>query len=258
MSEPDDILTCADRDGVRLLTLNRPRRRNAIDTALGQALLQGLREADADPAVGAVVIAGNGPVFCAGADLAEFKGERASPAGQEFRSQVNLDLLLAFSQVALPVLCAVQGAALGLGAALVNVADLAVFGRGARLGYPEVGHGMVPSLMIPVVQKMVGAKQAFEVLTNSDALSADQALALGLCNRVVDDAEVLAVTSAWAARLAALDRTVLRETKLLIGSMRPLDLADALRFGTEASRRRAAAAQLQALGGTVPPATSTH
>jgi len=235
-----DILLVSDRDAVRTLTLNRPERRNALNTELGRALLTALREADADPAVNAVLLAGSGPLFCAGADLGEFKGA-TDPGPSIMRSEILCEMQVAFGQLAVPVVCAVQGGALGFGAALVSMADMAVMGESARYGYPELQHGMVPSLMLPVVLNALPGKRGFELLARAQPISAAESLALGLVNAVVPDAEVAGHALEMALMLARINRDALRETKLLASSMADMSLADALHFGRDASARRALA-----------------
>ena len=235
-------LLISDRDGVRTLTLNRPERRNALNTDLSRSLLAALRNADADPAVNAVLLTGNGPVFCAGADLGEFKGA-TDPAPSILRSEILCEMQIAFGQLAVPVVCALHGAALGFGAALVNLSDMAVMGEGARLGYPELQHGMVPSLMLPVIQHAVSGKKSFELLAMAQPIGAAEALALGLVNAVVPNEAVAERALQMATALAKVDRDALRETKLMSAVMANMSLADAMRYGRDASARRAAANQ---------------
>ena len=241
MSESDAVLLTSQQDGVRVLTLNRPQRRNALDTQLTLALIAALRAADADVTVGAVVLAGAGTCFSAGADLSEFKGERANAAAEAVRGDAYRDVLLVFGEIAVPVVATVVGPAIGLGGALVNVSDMAMLGESARLGYPEVRHGMVPGLMIPGLQAAVGRKQGFALFALGDLIDASQALAAGMANAVVADGEVMAAALEVARRLAAADRATLRETKSLASAMSALSIADALRHGRDASRRRAEA-----------------
>ncbi|MBL8381867.1 MAG: enoyl-CoA hydratase/isomerase family protein [Burkholderiales bacterium] len=228
------------RGGVRLLTLNRPQRRNAIDTALAEALVAALRAADREPGVGALVLAAAGTVFSSGADIGEFKGERADPVAEARRSDAYVELLLAFRQCAVPVVAAVHGHAIGLGAALVSVADMAVLGESARVSYPEVPHGMMPGLVAPVVQAFVPGRTAFEMLMLGTAVGGAEALACGIASRVVPDAEVGAAALALAARLAALDGGTVRSTKRMLAATAHLSFAEALRAGRDAGRARAA------------------
>lgn len=230
-------------DGVRTLTLARRDKRNALDTALARALLDALRAADADPAVGAVLLEGDGPVFCAGADLAEFRGERANPDAEALRSDVFLDLQLVFEAIRVPVVAAVGGPAVGAGASLAIAADLTVIGEGARLSWPEIVHGMVPGLMIAHLQRRTGRKPAFELLALGEPVGARDALALGLVSRVVADAQVPEAARAIATTLAGRPRAAMRETKGLFIESASLPIPDALREARAASRARSARAR---------------
>lgn len=225
-------------DGIRVLTLDRPQRRNALDSALARALIEAVRRADADAGIGAVVIAGNGPTFCAGADLGEFRGERADPVAESQRSDLFAELQLLFSEVRVPTIAAVQGQAVGAGASLAIGADLTLLAEDATLVYPEVRHGMVPSLMIPVLQHRLGRKRAYGLLALAAPLGAAEALALGLVNEVVPSGELMPAALRRARTLAGIDRAALRETKRLLEEMAGMPLGAAVRYAREASRRR--------------------
>src|ERR671926_1694478 len=136
-------LLTENRGAVRILTLNRPEKRNALDTELSRALLEALRTADADEAVRCVVLTGAGPGFCAGADLSEFKGLK-DPQAAETRAELTMQLHLAFSKMVTPVVTAINGAAMGGGAGLAIAGDLAGVAETAKLRYPETKHGNLP------------------------------------------------------------------------------------------------------------------
>src|SRR5437660_723736 len=105
-------LLVENRGAVRVLTLNRPEKRNALDTELTKALLQALHDADKDESVRSVVLTGAGQGFCAGADLSEFK-ELKDPKAAEERAELTMQLHLFFSRMAKPVITAINGAAMG-------------------------------------------------------------------------------------------------------------------------------------------------
>ncbi|MGE4243458.1 enoyl-CoA hydratase/isomerase family protein [Ramlibacter sp.] len=238
----DTTLLLHDADGVRTITLNRTEKRNALDSALGRALVDALRAADQDESVGAVLLAANGKVFCAGADLSEFKGERANPQAEAVRSELFLELQLVFEQIQVPVVCAVAGPAVGAGASLAIASDFTVMAESAKLSWPEIIHGMVPSLMIGHLQHRTNRKTAFELLAFGDSVSADQALALGLASRVVPDADLMTVATQAARTLASRPRAAMRETKDLFIRHASLPLPDALRAARAAARERQARA----------------
>src|SRR5262245_19265952 len=105
-------LLIENRGAVRVLTLNRPEKRNALNTELTKSLLEAIRAADADESVGALVLTGAGPGFCAGADLSEFKGLK-DPEAAATRAELTMQLHLVFSKVRVPVVTAINGAAMG-------------------------------------------------------------------------------------------------------------------------------------------------
>jgi len=237
-SGSDPVLRVEDLGAVRVLTMNRPEKRNALDTALTQALLDALRAADADDAIGCVVLTGAGPAFCAGADLAEFKV--LTPENRdavEARAELTMQLHAAFPKLAKPVLTAINGPAMGGGAGLALAGDMAVMAETATLGYPEVRHGIVAAIVMANLVRQVGRKAAFELVALGEPVSAARAAALGLVNRVVPGAELMREALALAERLAAASRPAMAETKRLFHEVADLPLGEALLRGREANKR---------------------
>ena len=232
------LLLSEDRGAVRILTMNRPEKRNALNTALTRALLVGLRAADAAQTVACVVLTGAGQGFCAGADLAEFKD--LVPEKQhlvEERAELTMQLHLAFSKMAKPVICAINGAAMGGGAGLAIAGDLAVMAQSAKIGYPETRHGIVAAIVMANLVRQVGRKHAFELVSLGEPIEAARALALGMVNRVVPDAELLPSALLLAEKLSSIKKEALRATKQLFHEVADLPLEDALRRGREANKR---------------------
>src|SRR5438046_3885504 len=207
-------LLTEDKGAVRIVTLNRPEKRNALDTALTRDLLEALRTADADEAVHCVVLTGAGPGFCAGADLSEFKGLK-DPKAAETRAELTMQLHLAFSKMITPVVTAINGAAMGGGAGLAIAGDLAVMAESAKLGSPETKHGIVAAIVMANLVRQVGRKAAFELAALGEPIDARRALALGMVNRVAPDASVLDEALALAGKLAAIARPAMAQTKQL-------------------------------------------
>lgn len=226
------VLLTEDRDGVRVLTMNRPEKRNALDTALTRALLEALRAADTDAAVGCVLLTGAGAGFCAGADLGEFKD--LTPEHQdrvEARAELTMQLHLVFSQMSKPVISAVNGAAMGGGAGLAIAADMAVMAESAKLGYPETKHGIVAAIVMANLVRQVGRKAAFEMVALGEPVGAMKAAALGMVNRVVADDMLMDETMKLAVKLAAASRPAMAATKQLFHATADLGLAEALEHG---------------------------
>jgi len=231
-----EILLQEARGSIRILTLNRPEKRNALNLELTQRLLDSLRAADKDDAVGAIVLTGAGPGFCAGADLAEFKGLQ-DPQAAEKRAELTMQLHLVFSKMSKPVVSAINGAAMGGGAGLAIAADLAVMAEGAKLGYPETKHGIVAAIVLGNLVRQVGRKAAFELVSLGEPVDAQKALSLGMVNRVVPPEKLLEETIQLAEKLAAVHRPAMAETKRLFHEVSDLNLEEALKRGREANRR---------------------
>ena len=231
-------LLVEDRGAVRILTMNRPEKRNALNTELTRALLEGLRAADAAESVHCVALTGAGQGFCAGADLSEFKDLTPDKqAAVEERAELTMQLHLAFSKMAKPVVTAINGAAMGGGAGLAIAGDLAVMAEGAQIGYPETRHGIVAAIVMANLVRQTGRKAAFELVALGEPLTSQQALAIGLVNRVVPDAVLLAESLALAERLANVRPEALRATKQLFHEVADLPLEEALKRGRETNQR---------------------
>ena len=232
---------------VRVLTMNRPEKRNALNTALTQALLDALRAADADDSVHCVVLAGAGQGFCAGADLSEFKD--LTPEKQhlvEARARLTTDLQAVVSKMGTPVVTAIQGAAMGGGAGLAIAGDMAVMAEGAKLGYPEVKHGIVAAIVMTNLTRQVGRKAAFELVGLGQPVSAARALALGMVNRVVPDADLMKEAMEVAGQLAAVSPAAMAATKQTFHAVAELPFDQALEVGRKTNERMRAFRSRQA------------
>ena len=199
------VLRIEDQGAVRVLTMNRPEKRNALNSELTQRLLDALQAADRDENVGAVVLTGAGQGFCAGADLTEFKGLQ-DPQAAERRAELTMRLHLVFPKLSKPVVSAINGAAMGGGAGLAIAGDLAVMAQSAKLGYPEARHGIVAAIVMANLVRQVGRKAAFELVALAEPIGAARALELGMVNRVARDESVLADALVMAEKLAAVAR----------------------------------------------------
>lgn len=198
-----DMLLTEDRGALRILRMNRPDKLNALNTELTQALLDALEAADADESVRAIVLTGEGRGFCAGADLAEFKD--LAPGRQPLvvkRADLTCRTQSILQKLSKPVVSAVRGVAVGGGAGLAIGCDMMVAGTDLKFGYPELKHSIVPALVMTGLQRQLGRKVAFELISLGRLLGAEEAHALGLVNRVVAPDAVLdtalEIAGAWA------------------------------------------------------------
>lgn len=194
-----------DAEGVLRITLNRPERLNAFNQAQHEGLIAALEQAERDPAVRCVVITGAGRAFCAGQDL-EAIGDL--PVGDLVRRYYNR-WVMQIRSLEKPVLAAVNGVAAGAGVSLALACDLIVMAESAAFLQAFVRIGLVPdsgaSYFLP---RLIGYHKAMELALFGERVSAADALALGLCNRVVPDDQLEAAVAEWAGRLARGPRAV--------------------------------------------------
>jgi enoyl-CoA hydratase/carnithine racemase len=230
-----DVLLIDTKDGVRRLTMNRPDKLNALNNELTEALLEALLRADEDPAVGAVVLTGNGRAFCPGADFAEIKGMSEDMAAGARRGELTMRLHAAFVQISVPVICAVNGLALGGGCGLAIAGDLAIAAESASFGYPEIKIGAVAAIVMANLVRMTGRKMAYEMVALGERISAPRALSIGLINRVVLDTELLPAATAMATTIAGHARHAQRSAKRLFSRVADTRLLDALEIGRDAN-----------------------
>ncbi len=196
---------------VRLVYLNRPRKRNALSAELADAVERALAVADADPAIRAVVLAARGPAFCAGGDLAEFRHlSRLSPQALYDQGRAGVGLFGLPAALGTPVVAAAHGYVLGGGLGLLLVAHLAVAAEGTRFGLPEMERGLFPYTVFPLLERAVGERRALALALSARSLEADEALAWGLVDEVVPESQVLARALALAHRLATVSPLVVR------------------------------------------------
>ena len=231
-----ETLSVEKKGAIAILTMNRPEKRNALNTELTRALLDGLRAADADASVHCVVLTGAGAGFCAGADLSEFKN--LVPEKQhlvEERAELTMQLHLAFSKMAKPVVTAINGAAMGGGAGLAIAGDMALMAEGAKLGYPETRHGIVAAIVMANLVRQIGRKAAFEMVALGEPIDAARALELGLINRI--SSNLMPDSIALAEKLSGINPKAMTATKQLFHEVADLPLEEALRRGRETNKR---------------------
>jgi enoyl-CoA hydratase/carnithine racemase len=205
------ILSRSD-GAVRVLTLTRPEKRNALTVAMYAALRDALRDAERDPAVRVTLLEGAGEAFTAGNDLADFL--QSPPAGEE--SPV-MQLLLGLAALEKPLVAAVDGPAVGIGTTLLLHCDLVVASSRARFQLPFVNLGLSPegasSVLLPL---LVGLPRASEWLLLGEPFDAAAARDAGLVNAVVAPEELAAAAMARAQAIAAKPPEAVRAAKRLV------------------------------------------
>lgn len=237
---------------VRVLTLDRPERRNALSTAVQRDLVEELLACDEDLQLRAVVLTGNGPAFCAGFDLKEIR--ELDQRGEHFRPPMNRpgrNLFEVVSEIHLPIVAALGGHAVAGGFELALACDIRIAAPGVKLGLPEATIGMGANYGSVVLPKRLPMGIALEMLLTGEYITSEEAARWGLVNRVVPTEEVLPAALALAERIAANAPLSVRRMKETALKALDLPLATALRLDVGPSpylsedRREGIAAHLE-------------
>lgn len=222
-TEPNVIV---ERHGeVMVLTLNRPEQRNAMNSALMSELNAALRNANNDDAIGAVILTGKGPAFCAGGDLKETSRniEQGDFWTRYDRATQSLEVHRLIAALNKPVIGAINGFALAGGAGLAMSCDLVVASEKATFGYPEVKRGLVAAMVMVSLSRIVGRRQALELLLSGRQIDAREAREIGMINRVVPHEALMQEALAFAGTIASNSRSSLRMTKKLFNDICEMD-----------------------------------
>lgn len=213
-----DILS-SKANGILTLEFNRLERKNAITSAMYQAMADAINDADQDAAVRAILITGKPEIFTAGNDLEDFLKTAAPAEGAVFTDRPVFQFMLALSGTSKPVVAAVSGAAIGIGTTLLMHCDLVYAADTAKFSVPFAQLGLCPefgsSVLLP---QIAGHARAAEKLMLGEPFLAQEAYEMGLISKVLPAAEVLAYAQGQAAKLAAMPATSIRNTKRLMKS----------------------------------------
>jgi enoyl-CoA hydratase len=214
----DELLI--ERDGpVAVVVLNRPEALNAADAALHGRLARVWTELDADPEIRAIVLTGAGGAFCAGGDLNLLDRMTNDLAVRAEVMEEATRIVRAMTSVRVPIIAAVNGAAVGLGCSLAGMSDLVLIEEQAFFADPHVALGLVAAdggaLTWPLLTSLMKAK---EYLLLGDRLPAIEAVAIGLANRVVPRGESRSEAVALAHRIATLPAQSVAQTKAILNS----------------------------------------
>ncbi|MFD5717700.1 enoyl-CoA hydratase-related protein [Streptomyces sp. NBC_01281] len=213
-------------EGVGTIRLDRPPM-NALDVATQDRLKQLAEEAATRTDVRAVVLYGGEKVFAAGADIKEMQA--MDHAAMVVRSRALQDSFTAVARIPKPVVAAVTGYALGGGCELALCADYRIAGENAKLGQPEILLGVIPGAGgTQRLSRLIGPSRAKDLIFTGRMVKADEALTLGLVDRVVPAAEVYTAAHAWAARLAQGPAIALRAAKESVDAGLETDLETGL------------------------------
>lgn len=214
MSQPHDGVSLTRHDDAILeIRLSRPAVRNALDETTARALGEALRTSAEDASIRCVILSGDGASFCAGADITEFRDRTTASAGQRIATLFQ-PALMQMVEMHKPVISVVKGAAAGIGVAYVLASDLVLMGHSAYLKLAFINIGLIPDGGINwhLVHRL-GHARAFELAATASPIDAPTCQALGLANRVVDDARLDEEALSWARLLVSQPSRAVANTK---------------------------------------------
>ncbi|OGQ77850.1 MAG: hypothetical protein A3F90_19510 [Deltaproteobacteria bacterium RIFCSPLOWO2_12_FULL_60_19] len=221
-------LIVSKEGGIATVQLNRPQKKNSLNTEVRRELEAAFREIGEDSGVRAVIVTGGDEIFCAGADIGEIQEAKSAKASYQHARefQTLFDQVEALPQ---PVVGAVSGYALGGGCELALACDFRIASETAKFGLPEIKIGAFPAgggtQRLP---RLIGAARAKEMIFFGDPIGANEALACGLVSKVVAKEKLLAEAKAFATKLAAQPRLALETAKKLINRGPEMDIGAAL------------------------------
>jgi methylglutaconyl-CoA hydratase len=202
MAESYEYLSRTDEGPVTTVALRRPEARNALNAALIGEVTRCFEELAEDESVRVVVLTGEGPTFCAGADVGYMRDTASFSYEENLEDARRLaDMFLAVDDLPKPVVARVRGAAIGGGAGLVAAADLAVAEEEARFAFSEVRLGIAPATIAPFVVRKIGFSRARALFLSGERFGADLAREIGLVHEVVPEGELDAAVERVAAQL---------------------------------------------------------
>jgi len=222
--------------GIARITLNRPEKRNALNAELIAALKDAVAKSRADQDVRVVLLTGAGSDFCSGADLTGL--DRAAEAGvldHLDTARHMADAFLAMRHHPRPIVAAVRGRALAGGCGLATACDLILAAESAQFGYPEVKIGFIPAMVMAILRRSISEKRAFELIVTGEIISAPQAHAAGLINRVYGDAEFDSGVEDYVRALASKSASAVTLSKNLLYHMDGMTFDAALEAGVHAN-----------------------
>lgn len=227
-------------------TLNRPEVRNALDDTLIATLRDEARAVATDSSVRAVVLTGAGPAFCAGADLGWMRRMREYDETRNLDDAVAVaEMFHALASLPMPLVARVQGAALGGGAGLLAVSDLAIAADDTQIGFTEARVGILPATIAPYVIRRVGIAAARTLFLRAHRLNAPEAWRLGLVDETCPSGALDDVLRQRLDELALGAASAHRATKALLARLAPLPDAGQRRLTAEAIARQRVSADGQ-------------
>jgi methylglutaconyl-CoA hydratase len=196
---------------IKVITLNRPERRNALTIELLTELTAAIKVASDEPHERILILRGAGAAFCTGMDL-----KVATSQNAHAMAEMVAETLLTLSQTRLITIAAVHGAAVAGGAGIMSACDFVVAAEGTKIGYPEVRRGLVAGLVMTFLRRQAGERNMRELLLGSELIDAERAKEIGLVNRVVTEANLMTEAQKFADSVLQGAPGALAQTKRFI------------------------------------------
>jgi len=209
------ILVKKESPQIRVITLNRPERRNALTIELLTELCAAINVASDQPEKRVLILRGTGAAFCTGLDLKE----AADTTKAHATAEMVANTLVTISQTPLVTIAAVHGAAVAGGAGIMSACDFVVAAEGTKIGYPEVRRGLVAGLVMTFLRRQVGERNMRELLFSGELIDAGRAKEIGLVNRVVAAGDVMSEAQKFAASVLQGAPGALAQTKRLVEAL---------------------------------------
>ena len=219
-------------DGLGVITLARPEKKNALDRQTAIELAAALRELEAADDVRVVIVEGDGDDFCAGADLAALDATLDAGVDAHIDDARALGRVFAIMrEMSKPIVAIVRGRALAGGAGLATACDIVLAEECAQFGYPEVRIGFVPAMVMTMLRRAVGEKRAADLVLTGRLIGAAEAERIGLISRCVPTAAFPAEVAKTIEALVNAPRTAMGLTKRLLYRMDDLDFSESIGAG---------------------------
>ena len=222
------------KQGAAWITLNRPDNRNALSSILVTELYDHLMAANADHSVRSIVITGNGPAFCAGADLKSPPGQLSEGSD---RAVPYADVLTDIIDSPKPVIAAINGAAFAGGLGLVGAADIVVSKKNVQFSFSEVRIGVIPAVISVVCLPKLGTHHGMKLFLTGERFDGDQAVAMGLAHRAVSEDDLHSAVQEEIDMINLGGPIAVQECKKLVRRVPQMSLADGFKETAEWSAR---------------------
>ncbi len=227
-----DLVHYTVQDGIGIIAMNRPEKRNALSAEMVGALRSAFLTAEADASVQVVVLKGNGPAFCAGADLAYLQQiTENSPMENLADSTALMEMMQGIVDLSKPVIAMVHGPAIAGGCGLATVCDLVIAAEDKALfGYSEVKIGFIPAIVMVYLLRKVGDTQARRLVLTAENISAREAERIGLITFVVPDDQLEHYTMDVARKMSGNSASAMALSKEMLSNLHGMSMNAGLRY----------------------------